>query len=196
MDFSLLNEKLNKSNFGVPVLVDYSGDDFLDELTKNLRLGKDQMLVAQVYNYPNYWDFLEAKLYHNLIMFANNLDLLQAMLNFRNCPLPVRLANLLKVYQVDLNTHVVFVVDYRRFDFLDVGYESFNTLYELRKECSRLGVLFDFVINVDINNLVNSFLHDLENHKEYQVLSAKESINDSRFLFFNGQTFETNFSVS
>lgn len=195
MDFSLLNKKLNKSNFGVPVLVDYSGNDFLNELIRNLSFGGNQMLIAQVYDYPNYWDFFEAKLYHNLIASVNNVELLQTMLNFRNCPLSVRLANLLKVYQVDLNTHVVFAVDYRRFNFLDVGYEIFNTLYELRKECSRLGVLFDFVINVDINNLVNSFLHDLENHKEYQVLSAKESINDSHFLFFNGQTFNANFSV-
>lgn len=195
MDFSLLNEKLNKSNFGVPVLVDYSGNDFLNELIRNLSLGESQMLIAQVYDYPNYWDFFEAKLYHNLIASVSNVELLQIMLNFRNCSLPVRLANLLKVYQVELNTHVVFIVDYHRFDFVDTGYEIFNVFYDVQRECLRLGVLFDFVINVDINNLVDSFLHDLENHKEYQVLSAKKSINDSSFLFFNGQTFNANFSV-
>lgn len=134
------------------LLTSLPNDYFVNDLVNDLK-SKDHLCVAAS---KDYWNILEANLYHNLINCPDNVLPLQQMLTVNQHTFDIRLAELCKIYQDIYNKQVTMLINYSNHRYQTNKYAIFSVINMIQQCCQNLNTHFSIIINININDLLTT----------------------------------------
>ena len=194
-DIQLITEKIacqlgigSSSIRNTCLLTSLPSDYFVNSLVNDLKL-KNCLCVAAS---KDYWNVLEAKLYHNLINCPDNVLPLQQMLKVNQYTFDIRLARLCKIYQDIYNKQVVMLINYSNYRYRTNKYAIFSVINTIQQCCQNLNTHFSVIINININDLLTILLEN-KHDTIIQTNAVKDLVVNLGFIYVGDKQAEQQF---